>query len=114
LLKQQRNCLSAQQGGSTGELLYRLALEGGAQASGQPIGGLQVGCRADWLVLDAHNPFVAASHTSTLFDRWLFGHNSSLIRHVMVAGRWVIRDKCHAADDQLAANFTQTLKSLFS
>ena len=114
LLKQQRNCLSAQQGGSTGELLYRLALEGGAQASGQPIWGLRVGCRADWLVLDAHNPFVAASHICTLFDRWLFGHNSSLIRHVMVAGRWVIRDKCHAADDQLAANFTQTLKSLFS
>jgi formimidoylglutamate deiminase len=114
LLQQQRNCLSSQQGGSTGELLYRGALKGGAQASGHKNGALQVGYRADWLVLDAHNPFVAASHSSALFDRWLFGHNSSLIRHIMVGGRWVIKDRRHAAEDQLAADFAKTLKTLFS
>ena len=61
LKTQHRNCLLAGQSGSSGEMLYQKALKGGAQALAQPIGSLSVGQRADWIVLDEKNPFVAAS-----------------------------------------------------
>lgn len=113
LKTQQRNCLLAGQSGSTGEMLYQQALTGGAQALGQPIGVLDVGARADWLVLDHQNPFVATSASSALFDRWLFGNTQALIRDVMVAGHWVIRDRHHASEQITSEAFIKTLKALF-
>jgi len=113
LIRQQRNCLLVGESGSTGEMLYQQALNGGAQALGQPVGSLRVGARADWLVLDNNNPFVAASQPSVLFDRWLFGNTNEMIRDVMVAGKWVIRDGKHRDELDVASEFTQTLKMLF-
>jgi formimidoylglutamate deiminase len=113
LRTQHRNCLLDGQSGSSGQMLYRQALAGGSQALGQPVGKLSVGLRADWLVLDENNPFVAASAAESLFDRWLFGNTASLVRDVMVAGQWVIRDGHHAAETDAAHSFMQVLHDLF-
>lgn len=113
LKTQHRNCLLAGQSGSSGEMLYQKALKGGAQALAQPIGSLSVGQRADWIVLDEKNPFVAASSANALFDRWLFGHTSQLVKDVMVGGHWVIKDQQHAQDESTSQSFLQTLRALF-
>lgn len=113
LLTRQRNCLLDDQSGSSGENLYQRALAGGAQALGQPVGKLTVGLRADWLVLDEQNPFVAASTAETLFDRWLFGQTTPLVRDVMVGGQWVIRDGHHALETSAAHAFVGVLHDLF-
>ncbi|PXB78826.1 formimidoylglutamate deiminase, partial [Pseudomonas aeruginosa] len=44
-----------------GRTLYDAALAGGAQALGQPIGSLAVGRRADLLVLDGNDPYLASA-----------------------------------------------------
>lgn len=113
LKTQQRNCLLNGQSGSSGEMLYQHALMGGAQALGQPIGAIAVGNRADWLVLDAKNPFVATSDSSAIFDRWLFGNTQQLITDVMVGGKWVIQNGHHAAEDTTNERFIHTLRALF-
>ena len=113
LKTQQRNCLLNGQSGSSGEMLYQHALMGGAQALGQPIGAIAVGNRADWLVLDAKNPFVATSDSSAIFDRWLFGNTQQLITDVMVGGNWVIQNGHHAAEDTTNERFIHTLRALF-
>ncbi len=55
-----------------GRTLYDAALAGGAQALGQPIGSLAVGRRADLLVLDGNDPYLASAEGDALLNRWLF------------------------------------------
>ncbi|MCH4810066.1 formimidoylglutamate deiminase [Vreelandella neptunia] len=99
LASQQRNCLHDSQIRPVADWLYRSALAGGAQASGQPIGTLEVGKRADMVVLDGSDPYLATSADDTRLGRWLFGGSKQQIRDVMVAGRWVIQARRHALDD---------------
>jgi formimidoylglutamate deiminase len=55
-----RNIAARGQGVSVGETLWQAALQGGAQASGLPIGELHDGARADLIVLDESSPLLAA------------------------------------------------------
>jgi formimidoylglutamate deiminase len=112
LKTQQRNCLLNGRSGSSGKMLYQNALIGGAQALGQPVGAIAVGKRADWLVLDAKNPFVATADSSAIFDRWLFGNTQQLITDVAVGGKWVIQNGHHAAEDSTNESFIRTLHAL--
>lgn len=90
-----------------GDWLYRHALAGGAQASGQPIGALEAGKRADIVVLDGSDPYLATSSDETRLGRWLFGGSKQQIRDVMVAGRWVIQQRRHALDEANNAALTK-------
>lgn len=56
LRDQRRNRLYRSDQPMVGRTLFDAALDGGAQALGQPIGRLQVGKRADWIVLDGSDP----------------------------------------------------------
>jgi formimidoylglutamate deiminase len=47
-------------------------------------------------------------------DRLLFAGGDQAIRHVMVAGRWVVRDRRHAAEEQLSEEFARVMKDLSS
>jgi formimidoylglutamate deiminase len=84
-----------------GTLLWRAAAAHGAAALGQPIGSIEVGRRADWVVLDAAHPTMAGGALHTSLDRLLFAGGRGAIRHTMVAGKWVVRDGRHAADERL-------------
>ena len=67
-------------GESCGEALYARAARGGAQACGLRSGALAAGYRADLVVLDA------------ALDRYVFATDRAAPRHVMVRGRWRVRD----------------------
>jgi formimidoylglutamate deiminase len=95
-----------------GTRLWRDAAQNGARALGQPVGGIAVGCRADWLVLDDSHPAMAGAAADGALDRLLFAGADKAIRDVMVGGRWVVKEHRHSADDQLRADFGRTMKHL--
>ncbi|MGH8433759.1 MAG: amidohydrolase family protein, partial [Pseudomonas sp.] len=112
LRDQKRNRLYRSDQPMIGRTLYDAALAGGAQALGQPIGALEIGKRADLLVLDGNDPYIATAETDAILNRWLFAGSDRQIRDVMVGGRWVIREGRHAAQEQTGQAFAQLLRKL--
>ncbi|WP_079204997.1 formimidoylglutamate deiminase [Pseudomonas sp. CC6-YY-74] len=112
LRDQRRNRLYRSDQPLIGRSLYDAALAGGAQALGQAVGELAVGKRADWLVLDGDDPYIATASDDALLGRWLFAGSERQIRDVMVGGRWVVRDGQHAGEVATAQAFAQVLREL--
>jgi len=112
LRKKRRVVLATPDESHVGTRLWRDAAACGAQAIGQPVGEIAVGRRADWLVLDAAHPAMAGAAPDAAFDRLLFAGADKAIRDVMVAGRWVVKDHRHAADNGLRGDFTRAMKDL--
>lgn len=112
LRDQKRNRLYRGDQPMVGRTLFDAALNGGAQALGQPVGALQVGQRADWLVLDGDDPYIATAKDDAILNRWLFAGGDRQIRDVMVGGQWVVRDGRHAGEAQTAQAFAQVLREL--
>ena len=112
LRDQRRNRLYRPDQPMVGRTLYDAALLGGAQAMGQPVGALEVGNRADWLVLDGDDPYLATACGDGILNRWLFAGSDRQVRDVMVNGRWVIRDGHHADEQDSRRAFAQVLREL--
>jgi formimidoylglutamate deiminase len=112
LRDQRRNRLYRPDQPMVGRTLYDAALAGGAQAMGQAIGALEVGKRADWLVLDGNDPYLATASGDAILNRWLFAGGDRQVREVMVNGRWVIRDGRHADEEQSSRAFAKVLREL--
>ena len=114
LRKRRRGVLADRNEPHVGTRLWRDAALHGAQALGQPVGGIAVGRRADWLVLDPSHPAMAGVGADAALDRLLFAGADRAIRDVMVGGRWVIEDHRHAADERLRVNFTRVMRNFGS
>ncbi|OEC34603.1 formimidoylglutamate deiminase [Pseudomonas cuatrocienegasensis] len=112
LRDQRRNRLYRADQPMVGRTLFDAALQGGAQALGQAVGALEVGKRADWLVLDGKDPYLATANGDGILNRWLFAGGDRQVRDVMVGGRWVVRDGHHAGEEESARAFTQVLRDL--
>ncbi|WP_443191194.1 formimidoylglutamate deiminase [Pseudomonas indica] len=112
LRDQRRNRLFRADRPNVGRTLYDAALAGGAQALGQNVGALAAGRRADLLVLDGNDPYLATAEDDALLNRWLFAGGDRQVRDVMVNGRWAVRDGRHAAEEETARAFAQVLRAL--
>jgi formimidoylglutamate deiminase len=112
LRDQRRNRLYRSDQPMVGRTLYDAALVGGAQAMGQPVGALEVGKRADWLVLDGNDPYLATASGDGILNRWLFAGGDRQIRDVMVNGRWVVSDGRHADEEESSQAFAQVLREM--
>lgn len=112
LRDQRRNRLYRSDQPMVGRTLFDAAVAGGAQALGQNVGALAVGKRADWLVLDGQDPYIATSQGDAVLNRWLFAGSDRQVRDVMVNGRWVVRQGRHALEDDSAQAFAQVLRAL--
>jgi formimidoylglutamate deiminase len=112
LRDQKRNRLYRSDQPNIGQTLYEAALTGGAQALGQPVGELAAGRRADLLVLDGNDPYLATAKPETLLNRWLFAGGDRQVRDVMVNGQWVVRERRHALEEQSAGEFAGVLREL--
>ena len=73
--------------------VVRLATIGGARALGldAAVGSLEVGKRADLLVVDLGGPHIAPG--GDVFSRLAYAAQARDVRHVMVDGRLVVRDR---------------------
>ncbi len=112
LRKKRRGALATHVEPHVGTRLWRDAAQHGAQAIGQPAGAIEVGRRADWLVLDADHPSLPGAATDTALDHLLFAGADAAIRDVMVAGRWVIKDHRHPAEERLRPRFASLMSRL--
>jgi formimidoylglutamate deiminase len=114
LRKRRRGVLADQSEAHAGTYLWSHTALTGARALGQPAGALAVGQRADWLVLDDQHPSLAGVPLETILDGLVFAGGAAAIRDVMVAGRWVIKDGRHAAEQPLQARFSALMARLGS
>lgn len=112
LRDRRRNRLATGPGASIGRTIFDAALKGGAQASGQNMAGVTVGARADFVVLDGSNPYIAAATDNQVLDRWLFALGGETVRDVMVAGAWKIRNGRHDREDDIDRAFARVLMKL--
>jgi formimidoylglutamate deiminase len=97
---------------STGLVLWQAAVAGGAQALGRRTGALAPGHRADLVVLDPAAPSLYRRERDSLIDSFVFASEATVVRDVMVGGRWVVRERHHAAEDRITAAFRRTLDRL--
>ncbi len=121
LHSQHRNIAVSELSSSVAETLWGNALFGGARAAGCNIGVLEAdeadmaagfGARADLLVLNDQSPLLAARDASNLLDTLVFAGNRSLVRDVMVNGKWVIRDFRHRNEEAIADHYRKTVEAL--
>jgi formimidoylglutamate deiminase len=112
LRKKRRAVLATAAEPHVGTRLWRDAALHGSQAIGQPAGAIEVGRRADWLVLDAAHPSMVGGAADAALDRLLFAGGDAAIRDVAVAGRWVIKDRRHAVEDELRPRFIDLMQRL--
>lgn len=71
---------------STAAALFAGALEGGSAAAGLPLAGIAVGQRADFLVVDEHDPALAGVPADHLLDALVFSSPGIAPRRVVMAG----------------------------
>ncbi len=90
LALRQRN-VAAEPGvqGSTAARLFERVLAGGAAAAAWPQAGLQVGARADLLVLATERPGLAGVPADHLLDALVFAAAERPFARTLVAGHWV-------------------------
>jgi formimidoylglutamate deiminase len=93
--------------------LFDAALDGGAHATGRPVGALAQGSRADWLVLDDAHPGIGGHAPETWLSSAVFcEHGDTPIRDVFVSGRKVIDARRHAQEDEALARYRAALRGL--
>lgn len=116
LARGQRNVAAAPEAGrpSTAERLFGLVSRAGAAAAGEPAWGLIAGARADALVADADDPATLGVPAPHALDAMVFSSPARPWRDVMVAGRWVIKDRQHARAAEVARHFTRAMTQLWN
>lgn len=109
LRDRRRNRLVSGPGASVGRTLIDASLSGGAQAAGLKTSGIRVGARADLVVLDGSNPFIATAKDDQILDRWIFALGSEAVRDVMVCGDFVVQEGHHRAEERIDSDFARAL-----
>jgi formimidoylglutamate deiminase len=112
LRDRRRNRLVSGSGASVGRTLLDASLSGGAQAAGFRTSGLRVGARADLVVLDGANPFIAAAKNDQILDRWIFALGREAVRDVIVRGEFVVQEGRHRAEERINSDFARALKRI--
>jgi formimidoylglutamate deiminase len=109
-----RNLAVSQLSNSVGTTLWLEAAAGGAQALGRRMGALAPGMRADLVVLDGEHPDLAARGGDALANALVFSGSSDLVRDVMVAGRWVVQQRHHAAEEAAVSRYRDVVRLLLA
>ncbi|MFI4891494.1 MAG: formimidoylglutamate deiminase [Steroidobacterales bacterium] len=112
LRRRRRGILATRHEAHVGTRLWREAASAGAQALGQPVGSIEVGRRADWLVLDPSHPALAGASLDGTLDHVLFAGAERAISDVMVAGHWVVKGGHHAAEGPARGDFAALMHAL--
>ncbi|MGH2557580.1 MAG: formimidoylglutamate deiminase [Thermomicrobiales bacterium] len=95
-----------------GRVLFDRALSGGAIALAQPVGAIVPGLRADLIELDPDGVALLRHAPATVLDAWIISATTPVVRNVMVAGTWVVRDGHHPLAWEASDGFARTLRML--
>lgn len=107
LALRRRNIAASETSPSVGGFLWREAASGGAQALGRKAGKIAPGMRADLVVLDDKHVNLAGRRGDPLLDSLVFCGSERMVRHVMVGGRWIVRDGRHPEAESIAARYAK-------
>ena len=109
-LRQRNVAARAGQRESTSAVLFEGALAGGCAAAGRPLGGLRVGQRADFMVVDRSAPALLGVPDAQLLDALVFSTPHAGMLEVHVAGRPV---RSPAARPDLAQAMRAAMRELW-
>jgi formimidoylglutamate deiminase len=112
LQRLERNVLHAHAQQSGGTFLWDHAARTGADASGRESGVLEVGARADIVVLDLNLPIYAARREDELLDTFIFCAGNEAVRDVMVGGRWLVQERKHFAETAIASGYRRAIAKI--
>ncbi|GAB2878542.1 formimidoylglutamate deiminase [Paraburkholderia jirisanensis] len=115
LVRRQRNVLSGERAAHVADRLFAAALDGGAHATGRATGALEVGRRADWIVLDADHSSIAEHGP----EAWLSGivfceHGDTPVRDVFAGGTQVVTNRQHRDETHAYAQYRAALAALLA
>ncbi|RVU38579.1 formimidoylglutamate deiminase [Hwanghaeella grinnelliae] len=109
-----RNIAASELDPSTGGSLWRAAVAGGAKACGRSIAGIEVGQRADLVVLNGTHTDLTGRTGDAVTDTVVFSGGHGFVRDVMVGGKWTVKDGRHALEEKAADDFRLTLTRLLA
>jgi formimidoylglutamate deiminase len=98
---------------STADRLWSRVLEGGGRAAGYASWGLQVGARADLLVVDGASPALLGVPASHTLDALVFSSPTRPFRDTMIAGRWITRNHHAASAAAMAQRFAHAMREIW-
>lgn len=96
----------------SGRRLFDLALDGGSRSLQGGMGPLVVGNRADLVILDPRSPTLLSHGCRTALDAWILSGTANPVRHVMIAGQWIIKDERHPAEEQIVSGYARAMAEL--
>jgi formimidoylglutamate deiminase len=110
LRSETRNVLAGADGHS-GRVLWQGAARGGAVAAARPIGALEVGARADFVVIE---PSVETEgmHPDFWLDAAVFTGVGAAARQVVVGGDWLVRDGKHVREAAIRHAYQRALRKI--
>ena len=97
---------------AVGTTLWLEAASGGAQAVGRSMGAIAPGKRADLVVLDGGHPDIEGRAGDAIANAAVFSGSRDLVRDVMVAGRWAIRERQHECAEAAADAYRAAVRAL--
>jgi formimidoylglutamate deiminase len=97
---------------STAARLFNQVLAGGAAAAGFEHWGLQVGARADLLVVDTQAPALLGVPDSHVLDALMFSSPVRPFRDVLAGGRWVTREHRNADGARIGERFADAMRQI--
>ena len=109
-----RNVVASVKSPAVGTTLWLEAAAGGAQALGRRMGAIAPGMRADLVVLDPENPDLADKVGDAIANALIFAGGNGMVRDVMVAGRWVVREGRHRKAAAGASAYKKAIKQLLA
>lgn len=107
---------------STAAVLFEAALRGGNSATSQNLGGIAIGNRADFQVLNTESPALLGMPADYMLDAFVFSSPNDKLQEVYVAGKQVfaqvIAGNQHDAlkrppSDQVLLDFKKTMQNLW-
>ena len=114
LTLQQRNIAARISGrASSAAALFEAALAGGHPASGQALGGIAPGHRADFVTLDLQSPALLGVPADHLLDALVFSSPGTAFDEVFVAGERVVAGGRAGRWPELAENFSRAMRALW-
>ena len=111
-LTQRKRNVAAQYGGSTSTAanLLQAALAGGQAATAQPLGGIAVGHRADFMVLDTQAPALLGVPPAQVLDALVFSSPDARPANVFVGGKATPA----SVWPDLARDYARTMRALWA
>jgi formimidoylglutamate deiminase len=110
----ERNVFASREAESVGRHLFEASLAGGAQACARPVGSIDVGRRADLVLLDRDHPDLAVGTDDHWLDAWIFVTGRTAVREVLIGGERVVADGRHRDHDLLTRRYVAAVTRLLA